>query len=454
MPQGTKERVTLRQLFAFFLPLGLSASLVTISHVIINSTLARSASPEFIIACYALPMSILGITERPAVLLRQTCSALVRDRRSFRAMSLVAFYVLGSVFVLGGVISYTPLGPWIFTNLFGAGEEMVPSMLTVYRVLMFVSIFSGLRCLFHGIIIYNMRTKWLTIGMGIRLLGMYLLSLYYIRTGVDSAVVGAVIFLSGMIIEAAVSVWEGRSLLRRVIPEVKEGHEIASASQIFPFYRPLLYSSFIAVIAGPAINAFLGKTTDIALAIASFAIAGSVTQLVQSFFSYIHQIVLNFHRKDPAAVLRFTLMLSFIPATLLAILCFTPAGPWFLQHVMGASERLMLASLSTLKIFMLMVLLFPWLDFGNGLLMLRSQTKVMVWSQAANVTMTLAALFLGVLWNPAWNGAIGALAQSLGIAAELSVVFYVLRETSKAEARLPSSLLASPPKPNESSESE
>ncbi|MCZ8518051.1 MULTISPECIES: multi antimicrobial extrusion protein MatE [Paenibacillus] len=454
MLQGNLERVTLRQLFAFFLPLGLSASLVTISHVIINSTLARSASPELIIASYALPMSILGITERPAVLLRQTCSALVRDRRSFRAMSLVALYVLGSVFVLGGIISYTPLGPWIFTHLFGADEAMIPGMLSVYRVLMFVSIFSGIRCLYHGIIIYNMRTKWLTIGMGIRLLGMYLLSLYFIRRGVDSAAVGAVIFLAGMIIEASVSVWEGRSLLRRVIPAVQEGHAIAAPSQIFPFYKPLLYSSFIAVISGPAINAFLGKTSDIALAIAAFAIAGSVTQLVQSFFSYIHQIVLNFHRRDAGAVMRFTLMLSFIPGALLALLCFTPAGPWFLQNIMGVNERLMLASLSTLRIFMLMALLFPWLDFGNGLLMLRGQTKVMVWSQAANVSVTLASLFLCVMWNPGWNGAVGALAQSLGMAAELAVVYYVLRETSKAEGRLPGALLASPTKPNESSESE
>ncbi|UUZ93867.1 hypothetical protein LJK87_04030 [Paenibacillus sp. P25] len=46
-------RITYRRLLAFFIPLGISASLVTISHVIINSTLARSAHPEIIIASYA-----------------------------------------------------------------------------------------------------------------------------------------------------------------------------------------------------------------------------------------------------------------------------------------------------------------------------------------------------------------------------------------------------------------
>ncbi|UUZ93866.1 hypothetical protein LJK87_04025 [Paenibacillus sp. P25] len=398
-------------------------------------------------------MSILGITERPAVLLRQTCSALVRDRISFRAMSLVSAYVLGAIFIMGGIISYTPLGAWVFTHLFGAEPELVGPMVQVYRVLMFVSIFSGIRCMYHGIIIFNMRTKWLTIGMLIRLLGMYALSLYFIKTGVTSGTVGAVIFLTGMVIEAAVSYWEGGGLIRKVIPEKKPEHEIERPAQIFRFYKPLLYSSVIAVISGPSINAFLGKTADIPLAIASFAIAGSLTQLVQSFFSYVHQIVLNFYRKDAGAVIRFTMMLSLIPSLLIAVLAYTPAGPFFMEEIMGVNDRLMQASLQTLKVFMLMTLIFPWLDFGNGLLMLRGQTKVMVWSQASNVSVTLITLILCVAAAPGWNAMIGALAQSLGMGAELAVVLYVLRQTAKAEGRISAgSPFHSFRKSNESSE--
>lgn len=448
-----QTRITFRQLLAFFVPLGMSASLVTISHVIINSTLARAASPEIVIASYALPMSILGITEKPAVLLRQTCSALVRDRLSFRALTAVSLYVLGAIFLIGAFISYTPVGPWVFLRLFGVDAAMVKPMVEVYRVLMFVSIFSGIRCMFHGVIIYNMRTKWLTIGMAIRLAGMYALSLYFIRTGVTSGTVGAVIFLTGMVIEAAVSLWEGRALLKNEIPEKQPDHPIEKPSQVFRFYRPLLFSSVIAVISGPAINAFLGKTSDLKLAIASFAIATSLTNLVQSFFSYIHQIVLNFYRKDAASVVRFTLLLSLIPSLLIALLAYTPAGPWFMQHVMGINERLMQASLSTLRVFMLMTFVFPWLDFGNGLLMLRSQTKVMVWSQAANVCVTLLVLVLCVARTPGWNGMIGALAQSLGVAAEAAVVWAVLRSALRADEAIPRPLPAANRKPNESSES-
>ncbi|MCR8631086.1 multi antimicrobial extrusion protein MatE [Paenibacillus radicis (ex Xue et al. 2023)] len=435
MSSNQEQKVTFKQLLMFFIPLGVSSSLITISHVIINSTLARSANPEIIIACYALPMSILGLTEKPALLMRQTCSALVRDRVSFRAMSIVNWYVLACVLILGSLICYTPLGRWVFLYFFGASEELVKPMIQTYQVLMFVSIFSALRCMYQGIIIFNMRTKWLTIGMFFRLSAMYSLSLYYIQTNqVNSAQVGAIIFLVGMMVEAAVSVWEGRSLLKK-IPEKKPDHPVEHPRQIFHFYKPLLYSSIIAVIIGPSINAFLGKTMDFQLAVASFTIAASLTQLVISFFSYIHQIVLNFYRKDPASVMRFTLILAFIPGLLIAIVSYTPLGPWFMQNVMGVNERLMHASLDTLRVFTIMTLVFPWLDFGNGLVLLRGETKLMVWSQAANVATTLITLTICILLSPGWNGMIGALAQSFGVAAEATVVWYVLRAIGKSTGK-------------------
>ncbi|MEW9698498.1 multi antimicrobial extrusion protein MatE [Paenibacillus sp. SI8] len=424
------ETVTWKQLISFFLPLGLSATLVTLSHVIINSTLARAESPEVVIATYALPLSLLGLTEKPVVLLRQTCSALVRDRISFRAMGVISSYVFACIILIGLILCYTPVGEWVFLYFFGVEPELLDPTISVYRILMYVSIFSGLRCLFHGIIIFNMRTKWLTIGMCIRLLAMYLLSLYFITTNnVSSGRIGAIIFLVGMIIEAAVAIWEGTSLLRKVIPEKAPNHPIETKSQIFSFYRPLLYSSVIAVIIGPAINAMLGKTTHIHLAIASFAIAGSLTQLVMSFFSYIHQIVLNFYRKNPGTVFKFSLLLSFIPGSLIAILGYTPLGPLFMTHVMGVNSELMQASLSTLRIFMIMTIVFPWLDYMNGIIMLRGQTKVMVASQSANAIITILTLVTAIFFTPGWNGIIGALAQSTGMLAELLVVTYVLKRT-------------------------
>lgn len=431
-PKSLSQQVTQAKLFQFFIPLGVSASLVTISHVIITSTLAQSPFPEITISSYAIAMSLIGVTERPAVLLRQTCSSLVRDKLSFKAVADVALYVFISIIIFGLLICYTPFGSWIFLNIFGVNAEQVPAVIDVYRILMFVSIFSGIRCLYHGIIIANRRTTWLTIGMIFRLISMYAVAHYFISTDqVTSGKVGAIIFLTGMIVESLCAVFEGRSLLKKTIPEKLPDHPVENKRQVFEFYRPLLYSSAIAIIAAPAINIALGKTVDLNMTIASFAVATSVAQLVLSFFSYMHQIVLNFYRHDPKQVRLFLWIMGGAPGLLMGLLAYSPIGPWLMQSVMGVKESLAIASLDVLKIFILMGLIFPWLDYLNGILMLTGQTKVMIWSQGANIIGTLVILIFCILLFPGLNGMIGALAQTIGITAELALVVYVLRRNSR-----------------------
>ncbi|MEX2415625.1 MAG: multi antimicrobial extrusion protein MatE, partial [Paenibacillaceae bacterium] len=326
---------------------------------------------------------------------------------------------------------YTPLGEWTFLYLFGAEPSMVDEIIDVFRILMFVTLFSGIRCIYHGIIISNFHTKWMTIGVVVRLITMSLLSYYFIKSGsIDSGQVGAIIFLSGMVIECLVSFLEGRQLLRRM-PNKLEGHTIENTQQIFNFYRPLIYSSFVAIAIGPAINFALGKTINLTLAIASFAIAMNVSQLMNSFFSYIHQIVLNYHRRDPRIVLRFVMMISVIPAILISTLNFTPIGTWFLQQLMGISGQLLLETKHALKICLLIALVFPWLDYVNGRVMLKGQNAILVHSQIANLLVVITSLFLLVSLTPGWNGMIGALAISLGFTAELAVVLFFLRVTSR-----------------------
>lgn len=424
------DRVSMKQLAKFFVPLGLSSQLVIISHVIINSTLARSINAEAVIASYAIALSFSSLTERPATLTRQVCSALVRDRISFRAMHAVSFYIFFTLMGIATLTAYTPFGQWVFTHLYGATDDLVDQVIHIYRILMFVIIFSGIRCLYHGIIISNMRTKWLTIGMIIRLVGMISLSVFFVNTGKISGETGAIIFLSGMIIECAIAFFEGRSLVKKNLPLKKPEHPIERKRQVFYFMVPLLLSAIIGVFSGPLVNAMLGKTSDITLALASFAVAQSLASLVQTFFSYTHQIVLNFYKIDRSAVHKFALMIGFIPFLSIVVLCYTPIGSWVLLNLIGVNERIEEATLSTLRIFMLSAFIFPWLDLCNGMLILRGQTKVMVISQSMNLIVAFATLLAMINYFPGWNGAIGALAISLGMATELCVVVFTLWKTS------------------------
>jgi Na+-driven multidrug efflux pump len=430
MGEQIKKPLSIKTILLFFVPLGLSAILVTLSHLIINGTLTRGDNAEVIIASYVVAMSLFSIIERLGVLLRNACSALVRDKVSFKAMYMVAIYVVSVLMTISAIIAYTPIGWWIFSDVFGVEPTMIEQIVDVYQILIIVTLFSAIRCLFQGVIILNRQTKWLTIGMVIRLIGMYLLSLIFIQTGYINAKTGAYIFLAGMMIESLVSFLEGRLLVKKMTVKDKT-HHITTKRQIFRFYNPLILSSLIIVMVGPVINVFLGKTSEIELAIASYAIALTITQLFLSFFTYTHQIVLTFYKEHPEVVKKFTWMIGFIPAGMLAIFCFTPIGALFIEHVLGANERLVIASLQSLKVFMIMTLVFPFVDFCNGLLMLRSETRVMVFSQSANLIITFVTVVITASIVPTWNGMIGALAQSLGMVAELGVLLIILMKNNQ-----------------------
>lgn len=436
MEEQEEKILSTKKILLFFVPLGLSASLVMLSHMIINGTLTRGENAEIIIASYVIAMSLFGITERLGVLLRNACSALVRDKVSFKAMSTVGAYVLTVLMIISAAIAYTPIGRWIFSNLFGADLTMIDQIVEVYQILIIVTFFSAIRCLFQGVIILNRQTKWLTIGMIIRLIGMYLLSLLFINAGYINAKTGAYIFLAGMMIESIVSFIEGRILVKKMV-EKDEKHAITTKAQIFRFYNPLILSSLVIVMVGPVINAFLGKTAEIELAIASYAIALSITQLILSFFTYTHQIVLTFYKDHAQKVKRFTMMIGLIPTVVLAVFCFTPLGAFFIEQILGANPRLVEASLQSLRFFLLMTLIFPLIDFCNGLLMLRSETRVMVFSQSANLLLTFLVLAIASGVVPYWNGMIGAMAQSIGMLGELAVLLFIIgRSTHKLNNKI------------------
>jgi hypothetical protein len=129
---------------------------------------------------------------------------------------------------------------------------------------------------------------------------------------------------------------------------------------------------------------------------------------------------------------------------MIGLMCYTPFGEWFLVHLMGiqANSELLRGILGAMHVFMIMNLVFPWLDYCNGLIMLFNQTKYMVLSQSCNLAATLIVLVLMIFFAPGLNGTIGAWAQSLGCAAELVVVSLALRGLARHRLRAPNTLSA------------
>ncbi|KIL52133.1 hypothetical protein [Jeotgalibacillus soli] len=430
--QRESGHYTLMQMLTFFIPLGFSASLTAVTHLIINGTLSRADQAEFIIASYAVALSLFGLIERPVLVFRQTSSALVKNKASFKLLNTVLIQVMVFIFILCSLIGYTPLGEYLFIYLFSAELGMIASITSTFRVITFVIFFSGIRCIYQGIIINQFETKWITIGVVFRLFGMFLVAYYFIWTNqVNSSIVGAIIFLTGMAIECIVSVWRGRKIIKESNSQEKNDLD---RKEIFRFYTPLVFYLSFQTIVIPVIYAFLGNITDVKLGIASFAMAFAITNLVLSFFMYTHQIVLQFYNQNKKEVLQCVIVFSIAPSLFLGILCFTPAGSWFMLNVMGTNPVLAESTLVVLKFFIIKTLLFPWVDFFGGYLMLHKNTKSMVKPQVYNLVAVTLCMAVLVYFVPNFNGSIGAVAASFGEIIGLIVVMMVVYKLNKKDS--------------------
>ncbi|WP_407269722.1 multi antimicrobial extrusion protein MatE [Radiobacillus sp. PE A8.2] len=419
----SKGQLSYNQLLAFFIPLGFSASLTAITHLIINGTMSRGDNAAFIIASYAVAMSIFGIIEKPLIIFRQACSTLVKDKKSFKALMLFLLLVVAAVLFVCIILGFTPIGDWVFVHWFNAEPNMVETISNTFKILSVVMVLSGIRGIYEGVIIREQQTKWLTIMVVVRLATMLISAYLFVVSGYITSLTGAMIFLIGMAVESIISVWKGQSLLNGKISRPSK----LNIKKITRFYFPLLFYFISQTFLIPVIYVFLSNTSDKEVAIASFALAISITGMVLSFFSYTHQLVLQFYEEHGKKVVKFTIVISFLPCLLLSFLCYTPAGSWFMGVVMGADASLAEATINVLRIFIVKTIVFPWVDFLNGFFMLRRKTNKILIAQILNLITVIIALVFLVNMFPEWNGLNGSVASTLGEVIGLIVVIIVFK---------------------------
>lgn len=425
--QKSASEYTLGNILLFFIPLALSASLTSVSHVIINGTLSRAESAEVIISNYAIAFSLFSIMERPALVFRQTSSALAKGKAAFQSLCSFFVKIMVALMLVCMLIGFSPLGDWMFTHLFNADLENLPALLNTFKVLAVVILLSGIRTLYQGIMINHLETKWVTYGVIIRLVGMIVIALYFIHyADMLSSIAGAIIFLTGMFIECVISVWRGHRLMKT--EEAEEELQPLTQKAIGKFYTPLVFYLSFQTLVTPIIYACLSYIDNVNLGIASFALAFSVTNLIISLFMYTHQVVLQFYETNKKAVFQCIVIFSIVPSTLLILLCYTPAGLWFMDTVFGTTGTLAKETLYVLQFFIVKTFVFPWVDYLGGILMLNKKTGAMLKPQIYNLITVVIILVTLVVQFPSLNGRAGAIAASIGEMVGLIAVYFVVKK--------------------------
>ncbi len=422
----------------FFLPVTATSILMALSHAIISAGLSRTPQAAPSLAAYAVALNLAFFFEAPAVMLRQTAVTLVRSREDFRVVARAAAVLLAAVVTAQLAVAVTPLGRLILRDGLGVPPSLLGPTQAAFAALVPLPLASGLRCLFQGPILYRRQTLYITLGMATRLAGMLLtvtaLVHWYPQLG---GVVGSITFVTGMSIEAAISIWRGRQALAGYLPtgRVKEanrargqgawtsphppaeGQQAASSEPVpltnagvIHFLLPLVGLGMLESIVGSVTNAGLSRSGQAEYVLAAFALAWGVAWVLVAALQNLHQVVIVFGeipRAQPA-IRRFLAAAGALATLVVAGTAFTPVAPWLLGGLMGAPPELVRGAVQTLRWLLPLPALLTLGDYAIGRLLLARRTSLLVLTKVTNLAAIAAGAASLPLWAPWFGAAAGA----------------------------------------------
>lgn len=386
----TTPRLTLKEISLFFFPLLLNVQLMSVSHTIINSALARLEDYVTALAGISVAMVIHLFIASPSYQNHTVTIAMVRGRKSMRSVLIFVGLVATYVAIMLCLIAFSPLGDLVLVRLLGAPPEVAHAAKQALYLLALLPFFTGFRGFCQGLIIQARRTSLVSAATGVRVAGLFGL-LAIGRNWFAGAQLGAFALVGCVIIETfviAAFAWKVHLPLDR-------GEEERSTGEILRYSFPLAYSSCLQQTIPLLISSILGRLTDGPLALAAFGVIRGFLFLLAGPMRNLQQVYLTLVKSaaDYRVVIRFNL----IVATSMGILILLTAGPFnepILGQLLGVETELRLYLRGALASCALFPLLYGTSNLLRGWFAGAHQT-----GQLGRSTL-LKSSFLLITWWP------------------------------------------------------
>lgn len=385
----------------FFFPLALTQFLITISHTIINSGLARLPQPEISIAAYSVAKSVMHLAQNPSMMVRQVAVSLVTHKQSYAVVKRVLDILTLAMCVLLGILGWTPMGQWVLSDIMGLSGLTLEQSTWALRVFMFFPITSVTRNLYQGMAILGNNNVVVPIATSIRLATLLGLLAALIRwTQLPGALIGAIAFTVTMAVEAAI-LWLASRHTITELPQRKSAETPLTMSTVFRFYWPLMIAAMLGAATIPAVNGALARGERPEMQIAAFAIAWNLSFLVVSPANMMHQVALAFTKDDDKLSYKqtafFALSIGMVLTITQAIMAFTPLAPVVLGSGVGASAHLLPPAIGCMQALVLLPLTRVWREYSWGVLMRKHLTGSISSARTINMLCCLGVLIAALL---------------------------------------------------------
>ena len=412
--------IRIAECYRFFLPLVLMTELNMISKSAIHAFLARTVEPDIALAAFnisfAFYYTLASATEATTLL----CISYLNSKHNLFIVLRFMMLILIVPITLSVLVVVTPLGDWVFGDLFGASPAVVKQAITCTWVLSLSGPLLIVRGCAFALLMLNRRTLLITASTLVRLLSLGL-SLLVWPYFVDGAVIGAAALVTCMSLEG---IFAAVFAFRHVRALPAHTDQPPGTRILWGFSWPLILNQGSEIGIVFVINLFLGRLLNADLALAAF---GVVHGLVGLLFSPMRNLVqatqtLVETRADVRVMLKFTLQLAAVFSVLALILFNTSLQHWVLSSVMGLNDELAAYSSPAVSFAFAMAIVWALSALCRGLLANQRRTRSM---GVTAVVRLVAAILVGsiLLLKPDMNGAaVGLAAWMLAYLLEVLVL--------------------------------
>jgi len=436
MDNDNQYNVEYLELLKFYIPLVIMSMLIMASHNVINIALASTATPALALAAYSVGRSLSRMIESPMYALTRLTPPISTNKVSIESLKKVVKQISIGVLVVMAVIAFTPLGEYIFVNIMGVENNLFEDTILVFRFLMLMPIITAIRIPHQGFIVLKKKTTYLTLGTTLRIIGI-VFSSWFLTSVVElnSGVIGAIILVIGMGIEAVVAFFKGRDWPEEVPKDHKDEEMNYSVKDIWKFFIPLVVARIAFSFVNPSINGTLARAARPEIAISGYFVARSLAWVLIAVGFRIHQMVVVYanNQENFSKIRKLILSVAVLMSLIIAFLAFSPAGLWVLNNIIGVEDEIAQPALSALAFFVLVPPLYFTSELFQGTLLKLKRSKSVTICRTVNVgSMFLSLLVLTALF-PEMGSAIGSASVAIGYGVEAIAAYIQYRLIAKKE---------------------
>ncbi|WP_437957245.1 hypothetical protein WME76_38930 [Sorangium sp. So ce119] len=437
MSEPEETAMTVRSLWAQFLPLSLSEVTMAAGEPLITTTLAHLPEARVNLAAAGVAKSLAVFFESPIIMLLHASNALsatMASRRAlFRFMMIALAVLTGGLLLLASPPSFALFGRHVLRldGAIGERAQVVLLLLILWPAAI------GWRRYFQGRLIRAGHAKQVGRAGLARLAVVAAVLAVGFATGMPGAWLAGTALILGVISEALMVTAAARDLGAAHAPQTEDARDLPTdVAGVFRFYWPLA-SSMLVVWGGRAILvALVARARDASVALAAWPAAWGFVLLIANTTRMVQQVIIrNRDQASDGLLVRFALSVG-APCTLLLLgVAVTSPGRLLLSAFIGHDAAILAGVLPVVLLCSVVPMFIALQNAAQGFLISEGRTSRVNVATWLGTTVLLGAAAFGI--RAEMPGATAAaVAMLAALAAELLWLSLGLRQRAQqAQAR-------------------